>query len=340
MSDDPAATFFPDVDEIPSLYEVLGVATEATADELKKAYRRLSLQFHPDKVASSTSSSSPADLAAATLRFQQIGFAYAVLKVSARREKYDLTGSTVEMSAEGAKSEAEWRDYFRELWTGEVTAQSIADFLKAYQGSDEERGDVLAAYQSSGGDLDTILSTIMGSTIEDEDRLVAIINDAISAKEVKATSAWRKAVKDTKAKERRRKTAEKESKEAEELAKELGVHDKLFGDKSKGKGKGAQGKGKQDDGDDEAALRALIQGNQAKRMNSLLDSLEAKYAGAEAKKSGKKRASTGGAAGAGDEGSSGSKRARRKVDEPSEAEFEAMQARLDANRKGGGRKGK
>ncbi|GAA5929445.1 hypothetical protein JCM3775_002343 [Rhodotorula graminis] len=336
MSDDPAATFFPDVDEIPSLYDVLGVATEATADELKKAYRRLSLQYHPDKVASSSSSSDPA---AATLRFQQIGFAYAVLKDTARREKYDLTGSTVEMSAEGAKSEAEWRDYFRELWSGEISAQSIADFLKTYQGSDEERGDVLAAYQSSGGDLDTVLSSVMGSTVEDEDRLVAIINDAISSKEVKATSAWRKAVKDTKGKERRRKAAEKESKEAEELAKELGVHDKLFG--GKGKGKGAKGKGKQDDGDDEAALRALIQGNQAKRMNSLLDSLEAKYAGAEAKKGGKKRASNGGGGGgAGDEGASGSKRARRKEAEPSEAEFEAMQARLDASRKNGGRKGK
>jgi len=182
-----------------------------------------------------------------------------------------------------------------------------------------------------------ILSTVMGSTVEDEDRFVALINDAISSREVKATSAWRKAVKDTKGKERRRKAAEKESKEAEELAKELGVHDKLFGSKAKG-GKG-KGKGKQDGGDDEAALRALIQGNQAKRMSSLLDSLEAKYAGAEAKKSGKKRASTGGS-GAGDEGSSGSKRARRKEAEPSEAEFEAMQARLDASRKSGGRKGK
>ncbi|GAA5835536.1 hypothetical protein JCM9279_004574 [Rhodotorula babjevae] len=339
MSDDPAATFFPDVDEIPSLYDVLGVATEATADDLKKAYRRLSLQYHPDKVASSTSSSSPADLAAATLRFQQIGFAYAVLKDDARRDKYDRTGSTVEMSAEGAKTEAEWRDYFRELWTGEVSAQSISDFLKTYQGSDEERGDILAAYESSSGDLDTILSTVMGSSVDDEDRFVALINDAISNKEVKATSAWRKAVKDTKGKERRRKAAEKESKEAEELAKELGVHDKLFGG-GKGKGKGAKGKGKQDDGDDEAALRALIQGNHAKRMTSLLDSLEAKYAGAEAKKGGKKRASTGGSGGTGDEGSSGSKRARKKEPEPSDAEFEAMQARLDASRKSGGRKGK
>ncbi|GAA6048926.1 hypothetical protein JCM3770_007122 [Rhodotorula araucariae] len=321
MSDDPTATFFPDVDEIPSLYDVLGVGSDASADDLKKAYRRLSLQFHPDKVASSTNTA--ADLASATLRFQQIGFAYAVLKDAARREKYDLTGSTIEMSAEGARTEAEWKDYFRELWTGEVSAQSIDDFLKTYQGSDEERADVLAAYESSGGDLDTILSTVMGSSVDDEDRFVTLINGAIAAKEVKATAGWRKAAKDTKGKERRRKAAEKEAKEAAELAKELGVHDKLFGPKGKGKGKAKKGGDAGDD--DEAALRALIQGNQAKRMNSLVDSLEAKYAGIEAKKSGKKRASTGG-----DEAQG--KRSKKEI-EPTDAEFEAIQARLDANRK-------
>ncbi|BGP46192.1 hypothetical protein JCM10450v2_002032 [Rhodotorula kratochvilovae] len=322
MSDDPAATFFPDVDEIPSLYDVLGVSADASQDDLKKAYRRLSLQYHPDKV--STSTSTAADLASATQRFQQIGFAYAVLRDAARREKYDLTGSTVEMSAEGAKTEAEWRDYFRELWTGEVSAQSIDDFLKTYQGSDEERADVLAAYEASGGDLDTILSTVMGSTVEDEDRFVALINGAIADKEIKATAGWRKAAKDAKGKERRRKAAEKEAKEAAALAKELGVHDKLFGAKGKGKGKAKKG---DDAGDDEAALRALIQGNQAKRMNSLVDSLEAKYAGIEAKKASKKRTSTGG------DGAKG-KRSKKEV-EPTDAEFEAIQARLDANRKGG-----
>ncbi|PRQ73959.1 hypothetical protein AAT19DRAFT_15526 [Rhodotorula toruloides] len=325
MSDDPADTFFPDADEIPSLYDVLGVSSEATDDEIKKAYRRLSLLNHPDKVAASASS--PEDLAAATLKFQQIGFAYTVLKDAARREKYDLTGSTMEMSAEGAKTEAEWRDYFRELWTGEVSAQTMDDFAKKYQGSDEERRDILEAYKNSSGDIESILNSVMCATIADEDRFVKLINDAIAAKEIKATPAWTKSSKDTQGKEKRKKKADKEAKEAEELAKELGVHDKLYGNgSSASKGGKGKGKGKKADAeDDEASLRALIQGNQAKRMNSLIDSLEAKYAAAEAKK-GKKRSSTGG-----EDGAKGGKKAKKEA-EPTEEEFAAIQAKMDARR--------
>ncbi|GAA5920188.1 hypothetical protein JCM1841_006638 [Sporobolomyces salmonicolor] len=350
MSDDPANTFFPDVDEVPSLYSVLDVPPTATAEDLKKAYRRLSLLYHPDKLASlassssfssSSSSSSASDLAAATLRFQQIGFAYSVLKDAARRERYDATGSTAEGSGDGAKTEAEWRDYFRELWTGEVSAASLDAFAKRYQGSDEEASDVLAAYRSSAGDLDVILSTVMCSTVADEDRFVALIDAAISSGALEATRTWKRHRKDAQAKERRKRKAEKEAREAEKLARELGVHEKLFGDATgKGKGKGqGKGKGKENPDDDEAALKALIQGNQAKRMSSLMNSLEAKYGGGPSSKKnqGRKRRSTGGAGDDDgdddvDEGGKKQKKQKTQVAEPTEEEFAAIQARLDARR--------
>ncbi|KAM6939820.1 dnaJ homolog subfamily B member 14 [Xenentodon cancila] len=63
-------------------YEVLGVNKEASDDELKKAYRKLALKFHPDK------NHAPG----ATEAFKKIGNAYAVLSNPDKRRQYDLTG--------------------------------------------------------------------------------------------------------------------------------------------------------------------------------------------------------------------------------------------------------
>ncbi|GAA5947528.1 hypothetical protein JCM3765_001716 [Sporobolomyces pararoseus] len=321
MSDDPARTFFPGSEEIPSLYEVLSVPSTATPDDLKRSFRRLSLLFHPDKAHSTGVSAEEA-----TLKFQQIGFAYSILKDSTRREKYDKTGSTAEVSGEGAKTEDEWKEYFKELWTGEVTADSIEEFKKKYQGSDEERQDLLDAYNSSEGDLELILSSIMCSTDSDESRFVELINAAISSGQLEETKKWKKTSKDKKGKEERKKKAAKEEKEAEKLAKELGVHDKLFGKNGKGKGKGKSTDTVGGEDDDDAALKALIQGNRDKRMNSLMDSLEAKYGGSGGG-AGKKRPSTGG-----DATGKSKKKKGEEEEGPTEEEFARIQAEMDARR--------
>ncbi|KAL4618183.1 hypothetical protein GN956_G20971 [Arapaima gigas] len=63
-------------------YEVLGVTKEASDEELKKAYRKLALKFHPDK------NHAPG----ATEAFKKIGNAYAVLSNPDKRKQYDLSG--------------------------------------------------------------------------------------------------------------------------------------------------------------------------------------------------------------------------------------------------------
>ena len=64
-------------------YEVLGVARNATADELKKAYRRSAMKHHPDR--------NPGD-AAAEAAFKECKEAYEVLSEPARRRLYDQHG--------------------------------------------------------------------------------------------------------------------------------------------------------------------------------------------------------------------------------------------------------
>lgn len=67
-------------------YEVLGVARGASADDLKKAYRKLAMQYHPDR--------NQGDKAAEE-RFKEIGEAYAVLSDVQKRKKYDQFGPSL-----------------------------------------------------------------------------------------------------------------------------------------------------------------------------------------------------------------------------------------------------
>ena len=64
-------------------YEILGVSKSATADELKKAYRKVAMQYHPDR--------NPGDKAAEE-KFKEAAEAYEVLSDADKRAKYDRFG--------------------------------------------------------------------------------------------------------------------------------------------------------------------------------------------------------------------------------------------------------
>ena len=68
------------------LYRELGVDKTASADEIKKAYRKLALKFHPDKV-------DECEKADAEKRFKEITKAYEILNDDNKRQQYDMTGS-------------------------------------------------------------------------------------------------------------------------------------------------------------------------------------------------------------------------------------------------------
>src|SRR5258708_4807785 len=64
-------------------YATLGVARDATADDLKKAYRKLAIQYHSDR--------NPGD-APAEAKFKDISEAYDILKDDQKRGAYDRYG--------------------------------------------------------------------------------------------------------------------------------------------------------------------------------------------------------------------------------------------------------
>jgi molecular chaperone DnaJ len=66
------------------LYAALGVSKGASADEIKKAYRKLARQYHPDK--------NPGD-AESEARFKEVQTAYDVLSDPEKRKQYDAFGS-------------------------------------------------------------------------------------------------------------------------------------------------------------------------------------------------------------------------------------------------------
>src|SRR5271170_720029 len=72
-------------------YEVLGVTKTATADEIRKAFRKLARQHHPDVAK---------DKKKAEEKFKEINEAYEVLSDPEKRKKYDTLGADWKSGAE------------------------------------------------------------------------------------------------------------------------------------------------------------------------------------------------------------------------------------------------
>ena len=64
-------------------YEILGVSKEASSSEIKKAYRKVAMKYHPDRNQGDTSAED---------KFKEAAEAYAVLSDETKKSQYDRYG--------------------------------------------------------------------------------------------------------------------------------------------------------------------------------------------------------------------------------------------------------
>lgn len=67
------------------LYGVLDIDKSASKEEIKKAYRKLAMKYHPDRNAGDKD---------AEAKFKEVNEAYSVLSDAGKRQQYDTYGST------------------------------------------------------------------------------------------------------------------------------------------------------------------------------------------------------------------------------------------------------
>ncbi|XP_037705920.1 dnaJ homolog subfamily B member 3 [Choloepus didactylus] len=99
-------------------YEVLGVPRQASAEAIKKAYRKLALRWHPDK--------NPENEEEAEKRFKQVAEAYEVLSDAKKRDVYDRYG---EAGVSGGGCSGPFEDRFEYVFTFRDPAEVFREFF-------------------------------------------------------------------------------------------------------------------------------------------------------------------------------------------------------------------
>ncbi|AQS86076.1 MAG: molecular chaperone DnaJ [Acetobacter aceti] len=119
-------------------YAVLEVTREVSSDELKKAYRKLAMKYHPDRNAGDAS---------AEERFKQINEAYDILKDAEKRAAYDRFGHAAFEGGGGGPGGFDFGGGFAGGGLGDIFEQMFGDMMGGRRGGGGGR--------SAGADIQT-----------------------------------------------------------------------------------------------------------------------------------------------------------------------------------------
>ncbi len=137
-------------------YEVLGVGKNASADDIKRAYRRMAMKYHPDK--------NPDNKEEAEAKFKECAEAYEVLNDPDKRQRYDQFGH------EGLRG-AGVRDYSHMKW------QDIGSIFEDIFGADDFLGGIFGgggrrAGPARGYDLETSVELTLNDIVKGVEKTI------------------------------------------------------------------------------------------------------------------------------------------------------------------------
>lgn len=144
-------------------YEILGVDKKASASEIKQAYRKLALQYHPDRVA-------PDKKKDAEEKFKEISEAYAVLSDVQKKTQYDQFGHAGidgRYTSEDIFRGTDFRSVFEEFGFGKGIFGDLFDLFGG-GGAHRKRGP------ARGADLEYILSISLEGANKGLERTISI----------------------------------------------------------------------------------------------------------------------------------------------------------------------
>lgn len=176
--------------EYKDYYKTLGVSKKASQDEIKKAYRKLAVKYHPDK---------NKDDKAAEERFKEVSEAYEVLGSAEKRKKYDELGANWKQYENAAYHRAnaagrepggaytyEFQGDPSEFFGG---ASGFSDFFSSFFGGESGRsrrnfknGFKGFGFDAPGADLDGEVTISLQEAYNGTERIIDIDGEKIKVK--------------------------------------------------------------------------------------------------------------------------------------------------------------
>lgn len=174
--------------EYKDYYTVLGVEKTASKDEIKKAFRKLALKYHPDKTKGDKKS---------TEKFKEVNEAYEVLSDDEKRKKYDTMGSNYQYyQQQGGQGGFDWSQYanqgrggsfsfegdLSDLFRGSGHSDFFEMFFGSGSGDKRSRRGQTRKYQRHGEDLQAKIQISLHEAYSGTEKIFTHNNESIKLK--------------------------------------------------------------------------------------------------------------------------------------------------------------